>query len=277
MSKKVLIIGAGIARLAAVAITGCAMVVMSGCSGSAAARPVAAPNAARFEDKPIMMSGRSSSSRLEYLITMPSLSAGGARPPLIVFLHSLEERGTDVKLLLNNPAGQGLGLAGHAMANADFPFATLSPLCPRHTYWTFLHGRLARLVREIVEIYGLDSARIFLSGVSMGGIASWSLGMAEPELFRAIAPIAGPVYTPPILPRYNRLKTVPVLAFHDRLDPSIPFDLAVDSVQKLNAQGGSGQLTEYNTGRHYIQDLIFAEGKLFSWFLGLNATGHESE
>ena len=113
---------------------------------------------------------------------LPASSPGGEHPPLIVFLHSLEERGGPVELLVDNPDGQGLGLAGYAGAQEDFPFATLSPLCPRYGFWTFMHRRLAALVNEITAEYKLDQKRVFLTGVSMGGMGAWSLGMYQPNL-----------------------------------------------------------------------------------------------
>lgn len=221
-------------------------------------------------DSATLIEGWSPSTRLHYLLTLPTQAATDTPPPLIVFLHSLEERGGPIQLLVDSPEGQGRGIAAYALETENFDFATLSPLCPRGSYWTFLHGRVASLIAKVVAEYGLDPERIFLSGVSMGGMGTWSLGMARPDLFKALAPIAGPVYTPPIRPRYGRLQSVPVFAFHDRHDPSIPFSLAESSIDKFQTQGGNGRLTVYETGRHYIQDLVFEDGELFDWFLGLN-------
>mgnify|MGYP002410315332 FL=1 len=194
-----------------------------------------------------------------------SIRSGVSGPSLIVFLHSLEERGGPLDLLVENPRGEGLGLAGYALAHPEFPFATLSPLCPRGRYWTFLHCRLAALIRETVAAHGLDARGVFLTGVSMGGIGTWSLGMAEPGMFRALAPMAGAVYVPPMVPRYRALREVPVRAYHDLRDPSIPFGLAERSIARLNASGGRGELVASDTGGHYIHRTAFEEGGVFRW------------
>ena len=216
-----------------------------------------------------LIRGASSGARLEYLLTLPAkepeAGVAAVRPPLIVFLHSLEERGAPLDLLIENPGGQGLGLAGYALAHRDLPFATLSPLCPPGGYWTFLHRRLAALIRETAAAYDLDERRIFLTGVSMGGIGTWSLGMAEPGLFRALAPMAGAVYTPPMIPRYRVLRDLPVRAYHDRNDPSIPFRLAERSIARLNAAGGNGELIAFDEGEHYVHRAAFEEGGVFRW------------
>ncbi len=220
-----------------------------------------------------LLRGRSRKARLEYLITLPggvsegSIRSGVSGPSLIVFLHSLEERGGPLDLLVENPRGEGQGLAGHALAHPEFPFATLSPLCPRGRYWTFLHRRLAALIRETVAAHGLDESRIFLTGVSMGGIGTWSLGMAEPGLFRALAPMAGAVYAPPMVPRYRTLRQIPVRAYHDRRDPSIPFGLAERYIARLNAAGGRGELIAFDDGEHYVHRAAFEEGGVFRWMI----------
>ncbi|HAE22246.1 MAG TPA: hypothetical protein DCG47_07985 [Spirochaetaceae bacterium] len=243
------------------------------CASDQAAQPALNAGSALNKDVPMLVQGKSSSAGLHYVLTLPGAVAGGSHPPLIVFLHSLEERGGPLDLLMDNPKGQGLGLAGYAYGKPGFPFATLSPLCPKGGFWTFMHRRLVTLIMEVVAEYGLDPGRVFLSGVSMGGIATWSLGMYRPGLFKALAPIAGPVYTPPIRPRYSRLAGLPVFAFHDRSDPSIAFALAEASVEKLNSRGGSGKLTAYDTGLHYIQEQVFYDGELFERFLALAAGG----
>jgi predicted peptidase len=208
-------------------------------------------------------------SGLNYVVTVPKgyRDESAQNWPLIVFLHSLEERGSRISLLLESPEGEGIGLAGHAAARTDLPFVTLSPLCPRGTYWFFLHRRLDRLIQEVVKSHDIDPDRVYLTGVSMGGMGTWSLAMAHPRRFAAIAPIAGGVYAPPMVPRYRALRNTAVWAFHDAADPSIPHRKSARAVERVNAVGGSARLTTLETGRHYIQSTVFAEGEVFDWFL----------
>ena len=47
------------------------------------------------------------------------------------------------------------------------------------------------LVDEIIKKYEVDTSRIYLTGLSMGGFGTWSLASMHPERFAAIAPICG--------------------------------------------------------------------------------------
>ena len=72
----------------------------------------------------------------------------------------------------------------------------------------------------------IDADRVYLTGLSMGGYGTWSLGMAEPERFAAIAPICGGGELLKILlvtpARKEALQKLPVWAFHGGKDPVVP-------------------------------------------------------
>ena len=51
---------------------------------------------------------------------------------------------------------------------------------------------LTAVVKHMLETYpALDASRVYATGYSMGGGASYTVGYYEPSLFAAIAPIAG--------------------------------------------------------------------------------------
>lgn len=210
----------------------------------------------------------SSQSGLNYLLTFPAdYDANPSRAwPLLIFLHSLEERGERLGAVIENPKGEGPGLARFALAKEDFAFVTLSPLCPERTHWFSIHDRLDQLLEEVVRDHRIDRRRIMLTGVSMGGMGTWSWSMARPEWFAAAAPIAGGIYTPPMSSDVSPLKAVPVWAFHDRKDPSIPYEKEQGPIERLRQAGGEAKLTATETGRHSIHGEVFGEGALFDWF-----------
>jgi len=47
-----------------------------------------------------------------------------------------------------------------------------------------------RAIREVQEHYNIDEDRVFLSGISMGGMGVWTIGAHNPHLFAALIPIA---------------------------------------------------------------------------------------
>jgi len=205
---------------------------------------------------------------LSYLVTTPGDEAGpmpAAGWPVIVFLHSLEERGEVLERLFQHPEGQGRGLAAFALEHPEWPVVTVSPLCPARTFWFREHDRVLAVLDDVVEHHPVDPDRMALTGVSMGGMGVWSLATAHPERFVALAPIAGGVYSPPMKRRVEVLRDVPVWAFHDRRDPSIPFRRHERPVVRLQAAGGDVQFTVTDTGEHYVHESAYADGVLVQW------------
>ena len=92
----------------------------------------------------------SSKSGLQYLITFPkSYDIDQQKQyPLILFLHSMEERGNNISLLLNNPIGEGNGIAPYALTN-KYEFITITPLCPTKSYWPLITKRLNLLMSSL--------------------------------------------------------------------------------------------------------------------------------
>jgi len=213
---------------------------------------------------------------LSYLVTIPGEEAGpmpAAGWPVIVFLHSLEERGEVLGRLIDHPEGEGRGLAAFALEHPEWPVVTVSPLCPARTFWFREHDRVLAVLDDVVEHHPVDPDRVALTGVSMGGMGVWSLATAHPERFVALAPISGGVYSPPMKRRVEVLRDVPVWAFHDRRDPSIPFRKHERPVMRLQAAGGDVQFTVTDTGEHYVHENAYADGALIQWLASRKPEG----
>lgn len=48
-----------------------------------------------------------------------------------------------------------------------------------------------RLVDDVISRYHVNPHRVFLTGISMGGAGTFSIGSSYPERFAALAPICG--------------------------------------------------------------------------------------
>ncbi|MFP3904832.1 MAG: prolyl oligopeptidase family serine peptidase [Armatimonadota bacterium] len=48
-----------------------------------------------------------------------------------------------------------------------------------------------RTIEEVQSLYPVDGDRIYLNGVSMGGMGAWTIALRHPGLFAAVTPIAG--------------------------------------------------------------------------------------
>jgi len=211
-------------------------------------------------------------SGLNYIITFPKDYETDTKEkyPLIIFLHSTAEIGDDINLVMQNPAGEGNGLAPYALKKDNFRYITISPLCPSKAYWPLLNNRLNLLIKDITQKYYIDNKRIYLTGVSMGGMGVWSLAMSFPKWFAAIAPISGGIYFPPMIENTKAIKNIPTWAFHDLNDPDIPISKEQGTIFRLQKKNKSVRYTISNNGLHYIHEKIYDSDELFDWFLSVN-------
>jgi predicted peptidase len=215
--------------------------------------------------------GYSKKSKLNYVVTFPAgYNETGNKYPLILFLHSQAERGDDVNLLVDNQFHGSDLLTPVALKDKNFPFITVSPLCPKHWGWPVIDRRLNRLLKEVTKKYRINTSKIYLTGVSMGGMGTWSLAMDHPRWFAAIAPISGGIMFPMTIMRPRTIKRIPVWAFHDRYDTTIPIRFEESKVDRLIKAGGNVRYTVSETGRHEIWTGIYSKPDLFNWFLQFN-------
>lgn len=59
-------------------------------------------------------------------------------------------------------------------------------------WWHWNEGKkVFAMIEEAKKLYSVDTNRIYMTGFSNGGHSTWNLGMKQPHLFAALAPIAG--------------------------------------------------------------------------------------
>ncbi len=110
----------------------------------------------------------------------------------------------------------------------------------------------------------MDTERIYLTGLSMGGYGTWALAAKYPERFAAIVPICGGGK------RFmaRSLKDIPVWAFHGAKDNVVPLKESVKMVNAVKALGGNARLTVYPDAGHDSWTETYRNKELYSWFLG---------
>lgn len=177
--------------------------------------------------------------------------------PMILFLHGAGERGDDLSLVEIH------GPPKIVQSKKDFPFVVVSPQCPNGGWWSKQHEVLISLLDEIIQQYDVDESRICLTGLSMGGYGSWSLGCEYPDRFAAIAPICGG--GDPFLA--GRLKDLPVWAFHGAKDKTVPLEKSELMVEAVNNAGGDVKLTVYPEAGHDSWTETYNNPELYEWFL----------
>jgi polyhydroxybutyrate depolymerase len=105
-------------------------------------------------------------------------------------------------------------------------------------------GFLLALIDHLVATHGLDARRVYVAGMSNGGMMSYRLACEHPERIAAIAPV-GALLSEPLAARCQPARAVPLVAFVGTEDTLMPFT--------------GGELSE---GRGRV---LSAEGTLATW------------
>jgi predicted peptidase len=201
-----------------------------------------------------------------YLLFLPKgcEPKGKKRWPLILFLHGAGERGTDIrKVAVHGPPKI-------VQSQPDFPFIVVSPQCPDGETWS--SEVLLNLLDAVMAKYPVDPHRVYLTGLSMGGYGSWSLGLEHPERFAAIAPICGGGEPVRVMlagkKRVADLKSLGVWAFHGAKDPVVPLAESERMVQALQRVGCTDvKLTVYPEAQHDSWTEAYNDSQLYDWLL----------
>src|SRR5207244_13256028 len=109
------------------------------------------------------------------------------RWPVILFLHGAGERGDDG--LLQTQVGLGAAVRQNA---ARFPAIIVFPQMPAEAAWTGTPAPVAiAALEQVSREVQVDSDRVYLTGVSMGGNGVWYLAYRYPSRFAPLVPICG--------------------------------------------------------------------------------------
>lgn len=194
---------------------------------------------------------------LDYLLYLPPNYDRQDSWPLLVFLHGAGERGHDLKKV------KAHGPPKLIEQGKDLPFLIVSPQCPEDNWWPGMEREVIALVDEMIDTHKVDTSRVFLTGLSMGGYGTWAIGCSYPQRFSAIVPICGggrPF-------RAGSLKEVPVWAFHGAKDPVVPLEESEQMVEAVNKAGGSAKLTVYPNAQHDSWTQTYDNPELYDWLL----------
>ncbi len=185
------------------------------------------------------------------------------RWPLILFLRGIGERGDDPEKLKIH------GIPRVVEERDDLPFITVSPQCPIYSYWSAEVDSLRVLLKDVRERYRVDTSRIYVTGLSMGGFGTWHLILEYPRIFAAALPICGGLQHMGILPvdKLSALKDLPIWVFHGAKDNVIPYQKSEELVEYLRSIGGNVRFTLYPEADHDSWTVTYNNPEIYSWML----------
>src|SRR5262245_32404227 len=215
----------------------------------------------------------SSGTEHKYVVFVPHNYKKGAPTPTILFLHGAGEtkqqpakqkEGAKPKAPPKMPVEVGIGPA-IKKREKTFPFLTIIPQAPRFGWGAGSDGgKLAlAILDEVEKEYSVDKKRLYLTGLSMGGMGTWSLAMAMPEKWAAIVPICGRGDTKTA----DKIKDLPCWAFHGDADTAVNVSGSREMIAAIKKAGGDPKYTEYPGVGHNSWDKAYATDELYEWLL----------
>ena len=194
---------------------------------------------------------------LKYLYYSPNTDGN---LPLIIYLHGAGSRGAELSQMSH------AGPIGELEKGRKIPAKIAAPQCCGDT-WFELFETLIDFAENTANESGVDKSRIYLTGVSMGAYAAWQLAMTKPDMFAALVPVCGGgMYW-----NAERLKNMPVWAFHGALDDVVYPEESIKMVYRINKSGGNAKITVFEKADHNAWDPAYALDEMWSWmFLQVN-------
>jgi len=193
--------------------------------------------------------------KMAYLVHYPEGYKKDKKYPVVFLFHGSGSRGTNINTIKANSFFE-------KTKNTDYEFITVAPQCHENS-WIDLWENVKAMVDEILLWDFCDTDRVYAIGPSMGGYAVWQIAMSKPEVFAAIVPIcAGGMYW-----NAERLKNIPIWAFHGTKDEIIDCHDSQRMVTAVNDCGGNARLTLYPDAGHEIWKRVYEDKEVFDWLL----------
>lgn len=247
-----------------------------------AAQPLAADDSEQAGDssaeRPLGLfeletTGLQTGSKTRYIVQLPPEYHPYRRYPTIVTLHgsggSPEQQldwwcgswRTELQMRMGQAARHGYIVIA--------PAWTLNPNQHEYKYSAAEHAAVFSSLRDAMRRFSVDSDRVFLSGHALGGDAAWDIGLAHPDTWAGVIPIAAMAeYTSEAAAKYigrswENARYVPMMFVAGALDVARISANARDLNRYLTHNGIDVMVVEYlGRGREHFQDEIH---RIFDW------------
>ena len=180
--------------------------------------------------------------------------------PLILFLHGSGERGYDT-------APVKARVTQMLQCRPDLPCIVVAPQCSPEEWWSPFE--LNDLLDRVEAEYRVDTGRVYLTGLSMGGFGSWALAIESPQRFAAVVPICGGGDPDGA----GRIKDIPIWVFHGGKDAVVPLQSSQTMVDALKKTGGNPKFTVFPDAGHDSWTQTYAMPELWDWLLQQHRAG----
>ena len=217
---------------------------------------------------------------LNYRMLIPKDFDKNKKYPLVLFMHGAGERGNDNKAQLIHGASLFLKEENRRLYNSFVIF----PQCDSNDYWANINyshkenglgfsfkenpkplkslSLVIKLMDSIVQNKNVDTNRVYITGLSMGGMGTFELLYHRPTMFAAALPICGGAN--PKLINSNK-KNIPIWIFHGSNDTVVNPIYSVKMVEAFLKEGGTPKFTLYDNTGHDSWNKAFIEPDFLKW------------
>lgn len=219
---------------------------------------------------------------LKYRKLTPLNMEEGTKYPLVIFLHGKGERGDN-----NTSQLAYAGTLFTKMENREnYPAYVLFPQCPSQYFGAFdeepssfdattfpvdyplsvANGMVKELIDVYLQLEQVDKERVYIFGLSMGGMATYDMVCRFPEVFAAAVPLCGGVHESRL--NDERLAQVAWRIFHGDADGVVPVQNSRQAYEKLMALNADVEYIEMPGVDHFVWTPAFEREDFLPWMFG---------
>lgn len=191
--------------------------------------------------------------------------------PLVIFLHGVGERGDDNEAQLKWGV-QNFASDQHMKLH---PSIVIAPQCPKNMSWSNYSGEdltlkssptkpmklLIELIKETIETMPIDTNRIYITGLSMGGYGTFDAISRYPDMFAAAVPVCGGGD----VSNAASISHIPIWIFHGALDGAVDPILSQRMVEALTKEGAHPGFTQYPEVGHFSWIAAYSDTMMMEW------------
>jgi len=195
--------------------------------------------------------------------------------PLVIFLHGSGERGNDNNAQLK----WGAMTFAKEQTMLMYPAFVLAPQCPEGQGWSnFADGKKKRelilkpdatkpmelliaLINQLKTELPVDTNRIYITGLSMGGFGTFDAIERYPHMFAAAVPVCGAGD----ISRAASIAHIPIWIFHGAEDAAVDPLFGTDMLMALTNAGAHPGFTQYPSVGHFSWLGAYTDPLMMEW------------
>ena len=175
--------------------------------------------------------------------------------PLVIYLHG---KGNDV---MTPVEPWNASTFSNKSNNRKRPCIIIAPQAPSNGWKDAKADGVLAIAKELMDNFPIDPKRIYITGYSMGSFGTFNLISMKPDFFAAGIGVAGGASPN----KADKLKDVPIWAFHGDADDVVKVGSSRRIVEALKAIGGKIKYTEIPGGDHGIATQVYADEEVHEW------------